>query len=209
MLGWWVAHWVEVFGFVTGAACVLLAWRRNVWNYPIGIVNTVLFIGLFSSAALYAQVGLQVVFLLLAITGWIGWTRARHRESAANLQRDQAFVASVPPVVVAGLVVTFVLTTFTVRWLLLEFTDSSVALADAATTAASLVAQFMLNRRWWQTWIVWIAVDIVYVWLYATSGLWITALLYAGFCVMCIFALRDWVSVRRVARPAEPELLHV
>jgi len=188
---------------------VLLAWRRNVWNYPVGIANTVLFIGLFCSAALYAQVGLQIIFLLLAITGWIGWARARRRESAANLQRDEAFVASVPPVVAAGLLVGFLIATFAVRWLLLEFTDSSVALADAATTAASLVAQLMLNRRWWQSWIVWIAVDIVYVWLYATTGLWITALLYAGFCVMCFFALREWVAVKAAVQPAEREMVRV
>ncbi len=205
---WWVTHWVEVFGFVTGAACVFLAWRRNMWNYPVGIVNTTLFVVLFWNAALYAQVGLQVVFLVLAVTGWINWVNARRRETAANLQRDEAFVAAVPPVAIAGLVIAFVATTIAVRWLLVEYTDSTVPLIDAATTAASLVAQFMLNRRWWQSWIVWLTVDIVYVWLYATSGLWLTSVLYAGFAVTCACALREWLTVRRTS-PAERELIHV
>ncbi|MFH5210323.1 nicotinamide riboside transporter PnuC [Antrihabitans sp. NCIMB 15449] len=209
MQNWWIAQWVEVMGFVTGAACVVLAWRRNIWNYPIGIANTILFMGLFWTAGLYAQVGLQVVFLVLAGHGWIDWMRTRQWEASANLRRDEAFVSSVPRLAVLALVAAFVLVTLTVRWVLLEFTDSTVATSDAATMAASVVAQIMLNRRWWQSWLVWLAVDIAYVWLYLSAGLWITALLYGGFCIMCALALREWLAVRRAAQDTRADLVRV
>ncbi len=71
-------------------------------------------------------------------------------------------------------------------WLLATFTDSQVAFADAGTTAASLVAQYMLNRKWIENWAVWIAVDIAFVALSIATGLWIIAALYALFVVLCV-----------------------
>ena len=63
--------WVEVLGFVSGAACVWLATRQNVWNFPVGIANNLLFLWLFAHTGLYANAGLQVVFAALAVLGWV------------------------------------------------------------------------------------------------------------------------------------------
>ena len=79
--------WVEILGFVTGAACVWLAARENVWNFPVGIVNTGLFLVLFTSAGLYANAGLQVVYLVLNGLGWYWWLRGARRTSSTPWSR--------------------------------------------------------------------------------------------------------------------------
>ncbi len=63
---------MEVFGFLTGAACVVLLVRENIWNWPIGIANNLVFIALFYRAGLYADVGLQVFYVAISMYGW--WT---------------------------------------------------------------------------------------------------------------------------------------
>ncbi len=60
---------------------------------------------------------------------------------------------------------------------LTTFTNSTPQLADASTTAVSLIAQYMLNRRWTENWFVWIAVYVVHIALYIVKGLWITGAL--------------------------------
>src|SRR6478735_1003375 len=100
MLNWLAANWTEVLGFGTGALCVLLAARRNIWNFPIGIANNVVFIALFVGSALYADAGLQVVYLVLGAQGWIAWARRRPEEV-------EGFASSTPrraivPLVLAG-----------------------------------------------------------------------------------------------------------
>jgi nicotinamide mononucleotide transporter len=199
MLDWLVANWTEVLGFVTGAVCVLLAARRNIWNFPIGIANNVVFIVLFVGSALYADAGLQVVYLVLGAMGWIAWARRRPEavEGFASSTPRRAIVPLVLAAVVGTAVLTFVLTTFT---------DSTTQLADASTTAVSLVAQYMLNRRWIENWFVWIAVDVVYIALYVVKGLWITGALYLLFVALCIGGYRAWrhhraVEVRGGAEP--------
>ena len=185
MIAWLIDNWTEVLGFGTGAICVLLAARRNIWTFPIGIANNVVFIVLFVGAALYADAGLQVVYLVLGVQGWIAWARRRPEQAAGFALRTPR--RAVLPLILAALAGAAVL-----AWVLSAFTDSTTQLADASTTAVSLVAQYMLNRRWIENWFVWIAVDVVYVGLYAVKGLFITGALYLLFIGLCVGGYRAW-----------------
>jgi nicotinamide mononucleotide transporter len=175
--GWWLTHWTEVLGFVTGGLCVLLAARRVIWNYPLGIANNLVFIGLFVTNALYADAGLQIVYLVLGVTGWVAWAR--------RPATDERVAVGVLPRRAVPLLVA----------------DSTTVVADATTTAVSLVAQVMINRRWIESWFVWIAVDVAYVGLYLSKGLVITAALYLLFIAICALGYRTW----RHAPPTAPE----
>ena len=70
---------VEILGFVSGALCVWLVARQNVWNWPIGIANNITFLILFWTAGLYADSSLQVVYVGLAVYGWWAWLRGGDR----------------------------------------------------------------------------------------------------------------------------------
>jgi nicotinamide mononucleotide transporter len=77
-------------------------------------------------------------------------------------------------------------------------TDAVLPLVDAGTTAFSLAAQFMTTRKWIETWIVWVAVDVVYVGMYVSQHLYATAGLYAVFLVLAVLGYREWrVSIVR------------
>ncbi len=126
--------WTEIAGFVTGAACVWLLVRRNIWNFPIGIANNVLFAVLFLQSGLYADAGLQGVFIVLALIGWATWLRSGG--GGARI----AVVAAGPRTLAACLAAVAIIWAV-LQWGLLRFTDSTVAGWDAVTTALSLVAQ--------------------------------------------------------------------
>lgn len=184
MLDWLQAEWPQVLGFVTGAICVWLAGRRNVWNYPIGIANNVVLFVVFLGAGLYATAVLQVVYLLMGVHGWWRWTH--------GAEQSRTFVASTPRRAWPWLVVAALVGTGVMVWVLTTFTDSQVAIPDAATTAASLVAQYMLNRKWIENWFVWICVDIAFVALSIAAGLGIIAALYLLFIGLCVIGYRSW-----------------
>ena len=189
-MGDWLAqNWTEILGFVTGGVCVLLAARRNIWNFPIGILNNVVFFVVFAGAALYADAGLQVVFLVLAVMGWVGWLRHRGRD-------DKALVVSTPRRAILPMALATVALTAVIAFALHFYTDSTTEIADAATTAVSLVAQYMLNRRWIENWFVWIAVDVAYVALYLSKGLVITGGLYVLFIAFCVVGYVGWTKAR-------------
>lgn len=196
MIEWILAEWMQILGFATGAVCVVLAARRNVWTYPIGIANNVVFLAVFVPAGLYASAALQLVYLVLGVHGWIRWTR--------GVEHDRGYVARTPRRAVPWLIAVAIVGTAVLTWVLATFTDSQVAVADAATTSASLVAQYMLNRKWIENWGVWIAVDVAFVGLSIATGLWIIAALYALFVVLCIGGWRGWTRVMRESPVAVP-----
>lgn len=183
--------WQEIAGFATGALCVYLVVRQHIWNFPVGIANNVFFIWLFVGAGLYADAGLQVVYIGLAGLGWYWWLRGGDRRTGVEVH-DPSPLALVCCVAAVGVI------TALLQWVLLTYTDSSVAGWDALTTALSLVAQFMLSRKWTANWWFWIAADLVYIPLYAHKDLWLTSALYVLFLALCVAGLVQWRRARRV-----------
>lgn len=176
---------VEILGFVSGALCVWLVARQNVWNWPIGIANNITFLILFWAAGIYADAGLQIVYMALALYGWWAWLRGGADHGTLTVTcttRDQWLVlGAVGVAATAGLTI-----------LLDTVTDSTVPLPDAITTVLSLLATWGQARKKLESWWLWIAADVIYVPLYAYKDLWLTAVLYVGFLALCVFGLRNW-----------------
>ncbi|RKT33282.1 nicotinamide mononucleotide transporter [Microbacterium sp. AG1240] len=191
MIDWVLAYWTEILGFATGLACVALAARRNVWTFPIGIANNIVFVVLFGATGLYALAGLQLVYLGFAIHGWLHWAR--------GVEQDRLYVARTPRRAWPWVVVAGVAGAALLWWLLSTFTDSTLPLADAATTSGSLVAQYLLNRKRLENWYVWIGVDVASVILFLATGLAITAALYVVFIGLCVYGLLSWRRIERGA----------
>ena len=174
--------WAELAGFVTGIACVALAVMQRIETFPVGIANNVFFVVLFTDARLYADAALQVVYIALGVMGWWVWaTRARE---PADVQRasTQLLLAITLGVGVATLILVPIL----------RAAHGAAPGWDALTTSMSLGAQLLLNLKRVETWYVWIAVDIIYVPLYLSRDLNLTALVYVVFLALCIQGWRQW-----------------
>ncbi|GIG71131.1 nicotinamide riboside transporter PnuC [Phytomonospora endophytica] len=178
--------WTEVLGFGSGALCVWLVARQHIANWPTGIANNLFFILLFTQSGLYADAGLQLVFIALAAYGW--WTWARGGETAT----DRLPVRRMSRVEWIALGATGAAGLLGLTLLLSRATDSTVPFWDALTTILSLMATYGQCRKRLESWWLWIAADIVYIPLYAYKGLYLTSILYVGFMALCVVGLRGW-----------------
>ncbi|MFG1675000.1 nicotinamide riboside transporter PnuC [Micromonospora sp. NPDC049282] len=191
--------WAELLGFVTGVVNVWLVARQHIANWPIGIANVLLLMLLFWTAGLYADAGLQIVYVALGVYGWWHWLFGgdrRSRLTVARTGRREWWALGV-----AGLLLTGGL------WVFLDrATDSTVPLADAVTTALSLLATYGQTRKLVESWWLWIAADLIYIPLYAYKGLWLTGGLYLIFLALCVIGLRAWrADLRRRAGLRAPQ----
>jgi nicotinamide mononucleotide transporter len=175
----------EVLGFVTGAACVYGVARQRMWNWPVGLANNAFFLIIFVAAGLFADAALQVLFGALAAYGWWAWLRGGGARTPLPLSRTSA--GQWLALAACGVVGTAALT-----WALGAWTSSTVPLADAATTALSVLATWGQCRKKVESWYLWIAADVIYVPLYAYKQLLLTAVLYVGFAALCVVGLRAW-----------------
>ena len=183
----------ESLGFVTGAACVWLAARENIWNWPIGITNNLFYLAVFWHSKLYADACLQVIFAVISAYGWYEWLFGGEGRTEIPMSRSTRFH-------LLTLLVFTPLATFVLRWALHRFTDSPVPFWDALTTAMSLAAQYLLSVKVLESWLLWIAVNVLYVGLYAYKHLNLTSVLYLIFIVMCISGYRRWSHDMKAVR---------
>lgn len=185
---------IEILGFLTGAACVALLVRQNIWNWPIGIANNLLFIVLFYRTGLYADVGLQGFYIAISLYGWWSWLHGGRDHGALKVGR-------VPPAAALALAVGVALATAGLAGLLRRYTNSTVPVLDSLITALSLAAQFMMTRKWLENWGVWIAANCISIGLLIYKGLYVTSGLYLVYQVLCILGLVAW---RRALRGEAP-----
>jgi nicotinamide mononucleotide transporter len=181
----WHTDSVEILGFLTGALCVWLLARQNIWNWPIGIANNIFFIVVFLRSGLYGDAALQVVYIILAAYGWWTWLRPdgtrEERAVARTSFREWTWLIPVTAFAAIGM-----------RAFLSGYTPSTVPAWDGLTTALSLAATWGQCRKLLESWWIWIAADIIYIPLYIYKGLNLTAVLYFVFMLLCVVGLRSW-----------------
>ena len=185
-----ILEWIAA---LAGAISVYLSARESIWSWPTGIINVALYTVVFYDAKLYADMGLQVVYVALSIYGWYEWLYGGANHTELPVSRVSARLSVV-------LTLIAIATSAALGTLLSHRTDAALPYVDSSTTATSLVAQWMMTRKILENWIVWIAVDVVYVGMFIFKHLYKTAGLYTVFLVLAAMGYVEWR--RTLAAPA-------
>jgi nicotinamide mononucleotide transporter len=188
--GFLARNWQELAGSVTGALCVWLLIRQNIWNWPIGIANNIFYVIVFYKFGLYADSGLQFVYIAIAFYGWWNWLHGGVNHSELKVNRVSASG-------LLGYAVMAATETLVLYWLLRRFTPSTVPFADALTTALFLTAQYMMSRKLVENWWFWIIGDVLVIGLYIYKHLYLTSGLYVVFLALSIAGLLEWWRAAR------------
>lgn len=189
--------WLEVVAFGLAIAMVILNIRVNPLAWPLAAISSLLYFFLFWNSRLYGDASLQLVFAVVAMWGWWQWRRGAGSEGAALR------VHSLSPAERGWLLVALALAWPATGLFLRRYTDTDVPWWDAFPTAASLIGQWLLGRKYIENWLAWIVVNLVSVGLFAYKGLWLTTLLYGIFLAMSFVGWRAWrrMVVPRAAAP--------
>ncbi|WEF32624.1 nicotinamide riboside transporter PnuC [Pseudoduganella chitinolytica] len=182
---------LEIAANAIMAVSIVLAGRNNVHSWWLGIVGCALFAVLFHDVRLYADVALQVFFILTCIVGWVQWRRGA---GGTPLPITSASVRSLAQLGLAGIAATVAY-----GLMLHRFTDAYAPFIDSAVLAFSVIAQFLLMGRRIETWPVWLLVNTISVPLYASRGLHLTAALYAAYWVNAVVSWWWWRRQMRAA----------
>lgn len=189
MVADWIAeNIVELFGAVTGIAYVILEIRRNILLWPLGIITSAVYIYVFGREGFYANMGLQVYYLVISIYGWHMWRMhpvADQPDGKSDVRRIGAATAVWCTILLFAL--------WAGLWFLLDrATDSPVPVWDGLIASLSVVATWMLTRKYLEQWYVWILANAIAVAVYISCGLYPTAVLFMVYFIMAIIGVREW-----------------
>lgn len=164
---------------------IALVARRSIWNYPFAIAAVSLYAVLFYETKLYSDMLLQGFYVALNLYGWFNWSRSK-AEAGEVVVRMLTWPAR------AAWLAGCAALTGGWGWLMHRLTDAAMPWWDAGVAMTSVAAQILLSRRYLENWVLWIAVDIVAVPLFAMRGLWLTAGVYAILLGLSVWGLIDW-----------------
>jgi len=176
---------LELCAVAVSLVAVYLTTRQLIWCWPFNMVGVALYAGVFFEARLYANMGLQGVYFALAAYGWWAWLHGGEDQGELQVRRVDIRTAAL---LLAGAAIGGLL----LSQALALFTDASMPRVDALLTAFSIAAQWMQARKLLENWLLWIAVDVVYVALFLYIGLLATAALFGAFLVLATMGFLSW-----------------
>lgn len=176
---------IEIVAAVFGVISVFLSVRQNIWSWPTAIVNVGLYIFVFFESKLYGDTGLQVVYVILNAYGWYHWLYGGKNRTELPVSRTSLKLGGF--LVTLGAVGTAILGTILARK-----TDAALPYVDSLTTSTSLIAQWMMTRKLLENWIIWVAVDVIYIGMYIFKHLYPTAGLYLIWLVLSAMGYFQW-----------------
>ncbi|MEO8190869.1 MAG: nicotinamide riboside transporter PnuC [Acidobacteriota bacterium] len=176
---------LETAAVLFGIVSVYLSVRENIWSWPTAIVNVTLYVFVFHGARLYADMALQFVYIAVSFYGWYSWLHGGRGRTGLPVSRATPRLWAILAAI--GVVSAAALGLMLSRW-----TDASLPYVDASTSTASLIAEWMMARKILENWVVWVAVDVIYIGMFIYKSLYLTAFLYAVFLVLAAMGYVQW-----------------
>jgi len=178
--------WFEVTGLVTGLLCVWLLIRQNIWNWPIGLVYSIVSLVVFFRARLYSELAENAYYAVMNAYGWWYWLSGRRNgEAEVPVMTVSARLATI-------LLAIFVASTALVGYLLAAHTDAAIPYWDTSTTVMSFIAMWMTARKYIENWYIWFIVDAMRTVIYVYKGIDYYAVLYFVYLGMAVAGWWAW-----------------
>jgi len=192
---WLSGNYIELLGAILGFAYIFFSIRQNILTWPVGLLTSVLYIWVFFDSKLYADMGLQMYYVIISIYGWYEWVRgnSNYSDSKVVLKVNRITLQLGLSLGLASFII------FMLLWFILKnFTDSPVPFCDSLATSLSIVATWMLARKILEHWLVWIFVDAFSIGLFWYKDLHPTVILFAIYTIMAVVGFIEWKKELKV-----------
>ncbi len=178
-------RWLELAGFLFGIAGVWLTIRKNIWCFPVGMVNVLITAYLVFDKKLFADTLQQLVYFVLLVTGWFFWLTKKKEQRQIKIETTykKEYLVLIP-VFLAG--------SFLMGWILKNFSTASLPFADSFATVLCFIAQWMIARRKIENWILWMIANPVYIIIYLIKEMPLYAVLSGVYFLLAVTGYREW-----------------
>jgi nicotinamide mononucleotide transporter len=173
----------------------------------VGIISVLLFMILFYQIRLYSDAIEQIYYLGASVYGWLAWNKSpRDNGQITDVQysTSKMLIVWVASTAVVSLVFGFMMTQIHLWFPIIFPEKASFPYLDTLTTIMSFSAMWLMARKKTESWVYWIIVDVIGIWLYFVKDVKFISLLYVILLIMAVNGLRMWnisVQVKKLNLP--------
>ena len=187
-------RFLDILGFVVGLVYLVLEYKASIWLWLASIIMPAIDMVLYYKAGLYADFGMAIYYCLAGVYGYMSWKWFKRSDQRSE-RRGERPVTRYKRAHILPSAAALLLLWFGIWWMLTHWTNSTVPVADAFTTALSIVALWALAQKYAEQWLLWLVVDVVCCILYVTKGIPFKAAIYGLYTVVAIFGYRKWLKM--------------
>ena len=186
---------LDALGTICGLVYLYLEYNARIQLWLVSMVMPAIDIFVYFQAGLYADFGMAIYYLLAAIYGWAVWRGIFGRGDKGFSRKKELPITRVPQKGILLMFGVFIAIWGVMYWVLTTFTNSTVPFVDSLANSLSIVALWMLSRKYVEQWLLWFVVDAILCVLYIYKGVPFHGILYGFYTVMAIIGYRKWVSL--------------
>ena len=180
---------LEYIAVFSGIISVVFSRIENIWVYPTGLINTIIYIYLSFKFHLIGEASVNFYYTVMSIYGWWLWNRKDRAEKPLLKVTYSSRKEWIQELVffVAFYAVIFLALTF-----LKKYFSGAIPWADAFASATAYTGMWLMARKKVESWWWWIATNIASIPLYYVKGLVFTSVYYVVLLVLAVFGLMEW-----------------
>lgn len=183
--------WLELIAVIAGIASVWYSRKESILVYPIGLVNTTIYIYLSFKGHLLGEASVNLYYTLMSLWGWYLWTRVDPNKHTIILQITISNARDWIHQILFFLAFYFSLY-FSLTYLKKEFAPEAIPWADALASAAAYTGMWLMAKKKVESWIWWIITNIASIPLYFIKGYTFTSVQFIVLLVLAIAGLKSW-----------------
>ena len=189
--------WLEYIAVISGIGSVWFSRIENIWVYPTGLVNTIIYIFLSFKSSLLGEASVNFYYTVVSIYGWVLWARKNDRQqhtlqitwsSGREWGQELGFFGFFYGLVYFALV-----------YLKKDFAPQAIPWADAFASATAYTGMWLMAKKKVESWYWWVATNMASIPLYFVKHFVLTSVYYLILLIMAVSGLMEW---RRRAKTA-------
>lgn len=189
MMGWItpesINYW-EIMATFTSFSCTWMCVKQTRWNYPMAIISTMMLSYVYWEANLLASTALNLYLIPTVIYGWFIWGKDEVTKPVERVRPRILYQYAL-----------FTISAYVGAYLIVWLLDGSMAVLDSWLLIGSIFAQFLLDRKKIETWVVWISVNTVSIYVYYNSGLYLLAIQFGFFLMNAVYGYYSWYQTMK------------
>ncbi|SDL46203.1 nicotinamide mononucleotide transporter [Maridesulfovibrio ferrireducens] len=183
----------ERVSIATGLIYIVLSVRQNALCWPFGIVSVAIWMVVVFQGKLYSDAFLQFIYVVLGFYGWHQWLRGGKDHEPLKVRKIDLKLS-------LRLAAIGLITFIPLGYISENYLGASFPWWDALTTVISLIAQYLLAKKYLENWILWITADAMYIVIYYLKGWTGYSGLMTVYTVMAIIGFAGWLKSYKADR---------
>lgn len=188
---------LEYIAVVTGIASVFFSKKENILVYPVGLINTIIYVYISIEGSLFGEASVNFYYTVMSIYGWILWARRNQQHEIILHITNSSFKEWIQHLLFFAFF--YVSIFFALTWAKNAFYANTIPSLDSFASATAFTGMWLMAKKKVESWYWWIATNVTSIPLYFIKGYALTSVYYVILLGLAVFGLIEWQQRAKAA----------